>query len=101
MTTQSKEQRTEFLRKAPLIALSLTPDSSQLHGYGYDEANSVLAVEFASSHEQYTYFYLGVPPATFKELNVAKSKGSFILRTIKPHFAYRRTDKPGKEVEAA
>ena len=101
MTTQFKEQKTEIFTKAPQIALSLTPDSSQLHGYGYDEASRVLAVEFATSHEDSTYFYLDVPPTTFEELTAAKSKGSFIIRAIKPHFAYRRESKPGKEVEAA
>lgn len=84
------------------IALTLTPDSSQLHGYGYDAATQILVVEFATSHENATYFYLDVPPAIASGLDAAKSKGVYVNRTVRPHFNCSRQDKPPrKEVKTA
>lgn len=75
------------------IALTLTPQSQQIHGYGYDEVTRTLAVEYASNHAELTYHYKDVPPEDAQELEAAESKGAFILRRIKPKYAFERMAK--------
>ena len=65
------------------IPLTLTPESSQLYGYGYDEAMRTLAVEFRSNKDQRTYHYTDVTPEKAAALDAAPSKGTFIYKQIK------------------
>lgn len=76
-----------------MISLNLTPDSSQLHGYGYDAENEVLAVEYRSNHDQVTYHYRDVPASTAEGLEAAESKGSFIFKHVKPKYEVDRIEK--------
>lgn len=76
-----------------MIPLSLTPDSSQLHGYGYDAAGKVLAVEYRSNHDSVTYHYKEVPAEAAQGLDAAESKGAFIFKQIKPKFDFDRLEK--------
>lgn len=72
------------------IPLTLTPESSQIHSYGYDPESQTLAVKFNSNHAALTYHYKGVPPALAAELESAPSKGALIYRHIKPAFEFDR-----------
>lgn len=60
------------------IPLTLTPDSSQIHGYGYDPATGTLAVAFKSNHQRLTYHYPGVTAEEFAAIQAAKSTGGHI-----------------------
>ena len=71
---------------ASLIPLTLTPDSSQLHGYGYDSNSQTLALEFNSNWERVTYHYPAFPPEKFAEFAGAESKGSFFYKHIKKQY---------------
>lgn len=72
------------------IPLTLTPESSQIHGYGYDPASQTLAVKFNSNHKEVTYHYLQVPPTVAATLEAAPSKGVVIYKQIKPAFEFNR-----------
>lgn len=78
---------------ASMIPLILTPDSSQLHGYGYDAESQALAVEYRSNHDKVTYHYKGVSPEVAASLHEATSKGSFIYKAIKPNYGFDRIEK--------
>lgn len=68
--------------KRSTIPLTLTPDSSKIHGYGYDPERKVLAVRFKNPKTKVpgpiTYEYAEVPPEKFAEVEAAESKGSTI-----------------------
>ena len=82
------------------IALTLTPESSQLHGYGYDSVTQRLAVVYRSN-DTCTYEYLGVGPALVAALNAAESKGGYIGRFIKRHYEFERLNKDVVKEDAA
>lgn len=64
------------------IPLTLTPDSSKIHGYAYVINTRTLAVRFKNFGDQqpgqYTYHYRDVTPEAFAELEAADSKGAHI-----------------------
>lgn len=53
----------------------------------YDAARKSLRIEFVSGT---VYEYLDVPEETVHSLKTAGSKGSYLNRHIKGHFAYRK-----------
>jgi hypothetical protein len=55
-------------------------ESSNIKGYGYDEKTGTLAVEYKSGG---LYHYPNVSADKHKELEKAKSKGSFLPGIIK------------------
>ena len=59
--------------------------STALRSYRYDAARRKLQVRFLSAPRT-AYVYLDVPPAYFLGLELARSKGAFINREIKPRF---------------
>jgi hypothetical protein len=63
--------------------------SSTLASVGYDPDRHVLEVEFQHGG---VYQYLDVPADVYRELLAADSLGSYLSRTIKPHYAFRRLD---------
>lgn len=66
------------------IVLTLTPESSQIHGYGWE--NGTLALEFKSNHEKVRYHY----PFTaeqFAAFDAAESKGKHFYAHIKKQYA--------------
>lgn len=68
-----------------LIALTtMTPDSSQLVGYGYEAGT--LAIEFKSNHKRVQYHYPNFPADLYAQLEAAESKGSFFYRVVKPMY---------------
>lgn len=69
------------------IPLTLTPESSQIHGFGYDPLRQVLAIEFNSNHTQLTYEYQDVTPDLFAEFQAAESKGSWFYKNKAKHFS--------------
>ncbi len=71
---------------ASTIALTLTPDSSQLHGYGYDPKTQTLALEFNSNHNTQTYHYPGFTPEQFEAFKNAESQGSYFYKNIKKQW---------------
>lgn len=75
------------------IPMTLTPQSQQIHGYGYDEVTQTLAVEYATNHGELTYHYKEVPPQEAQGLDAAESKGAFILRRIKGKYDFERVPK--------
>lgn len=68
--------------KHSTIPLTLTPDSSKIHGYGLDQATQKLAVRFKNPVTmvpgEFTYHYGDVTPEMFAALEAAESKGSHI-----------------------
>jgi len=73
---------------ASTIPLTLTPESSQLHGYGYDPKTQTLALEFNSNHATKTYHYPGFTPEQFEALKnaAAESIGSHFYKHIKKQW---------------
>ncbi len=61
--------------------------SSSIAAAGYDPKRRILRIRFIGGD---AYDYLRVPMAVFRELLDAPSKGRFVNRQIKPHYAYRR-----------
>jgi hypothetical protein len=77
------------------IPLALTPDSSQIHGHGYE--NGTLALEFKSNASKVTYHYPNFSPEKYEELKAAPSIGSFFYKNIKnqyPDGSFERMYKP-------
>lgn len=68
---------------ASTIALTLTPSSSQVYGYGYDPKTQTLALEFNSNHTTKTYHYPGFKPEMYEAMKNAESIGSFFGKNIK------------------
>jgi len=60
-----------------------TPESSNLNGFGYDKANQILIVEFASGGR---YEYTDVEQSVFKKMKSAKSKGKYVHSNIKNNY---------------
>jgi len=79
------------------IALTLTPESTQVHGYGYDPASRTLAVEYKTNFSDCTYHYLEVPRETADALAAASSKGSYIYKHVRHKFEFERCGKEQKE----
>jgi KTSC domain-containing protein len=63
--------------------------SSTLASVGYDSDGRVLEVEFQHGG---VYRYLDVPAHVYRELLTADSLGSYLSRTIKPNYDFRRVD---------
>lgn len=61
--------------------------SSQVSGYGYDEASKTLAVKFKGGG---TYHYANVPPDLFEQMGKAESVGRFIHQNIKGQFDHAK-----------
>lgn len=68
------------------IPLTLTPESSQLHGYGYDPKTQTLALEFKSNQRTQTYHYPGFTPEQFEAFKNAESQGSHFYKHIKKQW---------------
>ena len=85
------------------IPITLTPQSSQVIGYGYDAATKRLAVKFKSNGARMTYEYTGVEPEFVADLDAAESKGAFVTKHLsraKAPFDYCPEDPPAKETTA-
>ncbi|KAB2912192.1 MAG: DUF853 family protein, partial [Dechloromonas sp.] len=64
-----------------------TPESSNIAGFGYNEGNRVLTVEFKNGGR---YEYFDVPSAVFDAMKAADSKGQFLAQSIKGQYRYAR-----------
>jgi hypothetical protein len=73
-----------------IIPLTLTPESSQIHGIGYDPLRQVLAIEFNSNHDTLTYEYPGVTPDRFAEFQASESKGSWFYKNKRSLAEFER-----------
>ena len=62
--------------------------SSLLNKVGYDPEAKVLVIQMNNSSDR--YFYSDVPPAVYKDLMGASSKGSFYVKKIKGKYAVER-----------
>jgi uncharacterized damage-inducible protein DinB len=62
-------------------------DSSMISGYGYDEAQEILELDFLNSGH---YLYFGVPKEVFEQLHSSSSKGSYVRDLIVDQY---RTEK--------
>lgn len=65
------------------IPLVLTPDSSQIQGWGYDSFSKRLHVAFKSNHERKTYEYPNTSQEDADALAAAPSKGAWVGKFIK------------------
>jgi alpha-mannosidase len=63
--------------------------SSTLVSVGYDPDDRVLEVKFQHGG---VYQYLDVPADVHRELMAADSHGSYLARTVKPNYEFRRVD---------
>lgn len=70
------------------IPLTLTPDSSQLYGFGYDSFSKRLHVAFKSNHERKTYEYRDVSQEVADGLATAESKGRYIDKIVKANHNF-------------
>nr|NJM04752.1 KTSC domain-containing protein [Desulfobacula sp.] len=65
----------------------LTPESSNLARFRYDETSQTLTVQFNSGT---TYDYYDVPHHVFEEMKSADSKGKYLNKEIKGIYRYAR-----------
>lgn len=73
------------------IALTYTPESSQLLAFGYDAESKTLEIHFTSTNTVYHYF--DVPQSIYDGLKAAESKGSFFIRNVKrAPFQYKKLE---------
>ena len=63
-------------------------ESSLLDKVGYDPETKTLVIQMNNSSDR--YFYSDVPPAVYKDLMGASSKGSFYVKKIKGKYAVER-----------
>ena len=61
-----------------------------MRSVGYNEKRQVLEVEFQSGK---IYQYLDVPPAIYKELSDAESKGQYFNSEIRDTYEFVRVDR--------
>lgn len=64
-----------------------TPESSNIARFTYDEASSVLVVEFLKGG---TYNYYDIPQAIFEQMKAASSKGQFLAQNVKGVYRYAK-----------
>jgi hypothetical protein len=64
-----------------------TPDSSNITRFAYDNAASVLFIEFNTGGE---YQYFDVPESVFNGMRAADSKGQYFAQNIKGVYRYAR-----------
>ena len=79
-----------FFSVAALAAdVEMTPvESSLLNKVGYDPEAQTLVIQMNNSSDRYVYS--DVPPAVFKNLMDAPSKGSFYVKKIKGQYPVDR-----------
>jgi len=65
-------------------------ESTTMRAIGYDRTEQVLEVEFQSGA---VYQYLDVPPAIYKELLEAESKGQYFNSEIRDAYEFLRVDR--------
>ena len=70
-------------------------ESSCIASIAFSVEQNVLQLEFRNGH---AYEYFGVPAALFADLLSAQSKGAFVTRFIRGHFAFRRLEQPGEAI---
>ena len=61
-----------------------------MQSVGYEHTSQVLEVEFQSGA---IYQYLDIPPAIYKELLDAESKGQYFNSEIRDTYAFVRVDR--------
>lgn len=83
---------------ASTIQRTETPESSQIHSYGYDATTQKLAVKFKSTPDR-VYEYKNVSSEVAAQMDAADSKGSFIYRVIKPSYDFERMPEEQSETE--
>ena len=57
-----------------------TPNSSQVAGFGYDQASRILTVKFNTGA---VYDYMEVPDTVFDGMRAAQSTGSYFIKNVK------------------
>jgi hypothetical protein len=67
-------------------------ESSCIASIAFAIEQNVLQLEF---HNGLAYEYFGVPAALYRDLLSAQSKGAFVTRFIRGHFAFRRLGETG------
>lgn len=82
------------------IPLTLTPESSQIHGYGYDPATQRLHIAFKSNHQRKTYEYPNSTQEEADDLAAAPSKGAWVGKFIKERAFDIMQDDPKTATEA-
>jgi hypothetical protein len=63
-------------------------ESGSIAAVGYDAEAQGLFLTYRENQE--TYVYLDVPPEVVAELVLAESKGQFVNREIKGHYAFEK-----------
>ncbi|QEH39544.1 KTSC domain-containing protein [Chitinophaga sp. XS-30] len=61
--------------------------SSVVAAIRYNEASATLRIIFVSGM---VYDYEAVPPAVYQAMKAASSKGTFLNRYIKGHYAFKK-----------
>jgi hypothetical protein len=69
-----------------------------MRSVGYDQKSQVLEVEFQSG---VIYRYLDIPPALYKALWEAESKGRYFNSEIRDIYEFVRVDRRGRRGAAA
>jgi hypothetical protein len=73
-------------------------ESTTMQTVGYNQKSQVLEVEFQSGM---IYQYLDVPPAIYKELLEAESKGRYFNGEIRDTYEFIRVDRRGQRGASA
>lgn len=65
----------------------MTPESSNVSGFGYNTSTHVITVEFNNGTK---YDYYDVPEHIFEGMKAAESKGKYLNSQIKGSYRYAR-----------
>ncbi len=78
-----------------MVQLTAVTGSSQVHSFGYDAAQRVLAIRFQNS--AYVYYYQDVPQDIADDFAAAESKGQYVASHIKGKFEFTKVDTAAAE----
>jgi len=72
-------------------------ESTTMRSVGYDQTEQILELQFQSGA---VYLYLDVPPAVYRELLEAESKGRYFNSEIRDAYEFVRADRRERGVTA-
>jgi hypothetical protein len=73
-------------------------ESTTMRSVGYNQTKQILEIEFQSGM---IYQYLDIPPAIYKELLEAESKGRYFNSEIRDTYEFVRVDRKGRRGASA
>lgn len=78
-----------------MVQLRPVAGSSQVHSFGYDATQRVLAIRFQNS--AFVYQYQDVPTEIAAGFEAAESKGTYVAQHMKGKFEFTKVDTAAAE----